>query len=95
MKIGDIVVAKVTGIQPYGAFVSLDEDTTGLIHISEISDGFVRDVHQFVRVGEEVRVKVIDIDEQHHQVRLSLKAVNSNRRNRSRQNVGRPLKPSL
>ena len=41
-KIGEIVEGIITGIQPYGAFVSLDDETCGLIHISEISDGFVK-----------------------------------------------------
>ena len=50
-QIGQIVEGKVTGIQSYGAFVSLDPKTSGLIHISEISDGFVRDVGLFVHVG--------------------------------------------
>lgn len=83
IKIGDIIKATVTGIQPYGAFVSIDKDITGLIHISEISEGFVRDVHQFVEVNDTVQVKVIDYDVSTKQARLSLKALkNSNRRDR-------------
>ena len=74
-KAGQIVEGKITGIQPYGAFASLDRYTTGLIHISEISDGFVRDISKFVTVGETVRVKIIDFDPQTSQARLSLKAL--------------------
>lgn len=82
-KVGDIITATVSGIQPYGAFVTIDENTVGLIHISEISEGFVRDVHQFVKEGDHVRVKVIDYDAEHHQARLSLKALkNSSRKER-------------
>ena len=82
-KVGDIITATVSGIQPYGAFVTIDENTVGLIHISEISEGFVRDVHQFVKEGDHVRVKVIDYDVEHHQARLSLKALkNSSRKER-------------
>jgi general stress protein 13 len=73
--IGQIVEGKVTGIQPYGAFVSLDSHTSGLIHISEISDGFVKDISRFVQIGETVRVKIIDYDAARHQARLSLKAL--------------------
>lgn len=84
-KIGEIVEGKVTGIQPYGAFVSLDHVTTGLIHISEISDGFVKDISRFVTVGQTVKVKIIDFDRKSHQARLSLKALQKPRtRNRRR-----------
>ena len=51
-QIGQTVEGKITGIQPYGAFVSLDRNTSGLIHISEISDGYVRDISRFVNVGD-------------------------------------------
>ncbi len=95
MKIGDIVTGKITGIQPYGAFVQIDEETTGLIHISEISDGFVRDIHRFVKIGEDVGVKIIDIDSEHNQLRLSLRAVGSVKRSRARQNIRKPLKPTI
>lgn len=83
IKVGDIITATVSGIQPYGAFVTIEKDVTGLIHISEISEGFVRDVHQFVEINDKVLVKVIDYDAVHRQARLSLKALkNSGRRDR-------------
>ena len=78
-EIGEIVEGKITGIQAYGAFVALDDDTNGLIHISEISDGYLKDITRFVRVGDTVRVKIIDIDESTNQVRLSLKALHKKR----------------
>ena len=78
-EIVEIVEGKITGIQAYGAFVALDDDTNGLIHISEISDGYVKDITRFVRVGDTVRVKIIDIDESTNQVRLSLKALHKKR----------------
>lgn len=80
VKTGDIIDVTITGIQPYGAFASLPDHTSGLIHISEISDKFVRSVDNFVHVGEVIRVKVIDIDEKTHQSKLSLKAVHSMKR---------------
>ena len=49
---GDIVTVTITGIQPYGAFAVLPDHTNGLIHISEISDRFVADVHSFVDIGD-------------------------------------------
>ncbi|MEG0077288.1 CvfD/Ygs/GSP13 family RNA-binding post-transcriptional regulator [Anaerorhabdus sp.] len=77
--IGQIVEGKITGIQAYGAFVIIDENTKGLVHISEISDGYVKDVSNFVSINDTVRFKIIDFDEKTHQARLSLKAVQPNR----------------
>ena len=60
IQVGDIVKGMITGIQPYGAFVALDNGHKGLIHISEISERYVRDVHSYVRLNERVSVKVLD-----------------------------------
>ena len=79
-KVGMTVYGKVTGIKPYGAFVRFDDSVTGLIHISEISNGFVRNIDSFVKVDEYVMVKVIDIDREHRQLRLSFKALSQNTR---------------
>jgi len=80
IKVGDIIDVTITGIQPYGAFASLPNHTSGLIHISEISDKFVRSVENFVHVGDTIQVKVIDIDEKTKQAKLSLKAVKIGKR---------------
>lgn len=77
--IGEIVEGVVTGIQPYGAFVYLDSNHNGLIHISEISDKFVKDVHGYVKLYERVKVKILDIDEDGTHFKLSLKAVKANK----------------
>ena len=79
-KVGMTVYGKVTGIKPYGAFVRFDDGVTGLIHISEISNGFVRNIDSFVKIDEYVMVKVIDIDKEHRQLRLSFKALTQNTR---------------
>lgn len=84
VKVGDIIDVTITGIQPYGAFASLPDHSSGLIHISEISDKFVRSVENFVRVGDVIRVKVIDIDEKTHQAKLSLKALHTVKRKHKR-----------
>lgn len=78
IHVGDIVKGMITGIQPYGAFVSLDNGYKGLVHISEISERYVRDVHSYVRLNERVKVKVLDISDMEH-IKLSLKAVASNK----------------
>ena len=79
---GDIVDVKITGIQPYGAFASLPDNSTGLIHISEISDKFVKSIDSFVKVGEFIKVKVIDFDEETNHAKLSLKAIDNRYRRR-------------
>ena len=95
-KAGDITEGKVTGIQPYGAFVALDSHSSGLIHISEISDGFVKDISRYVTVGETVRVKVIEYDPSTHQAKLSLKALQkAHSRNRRRPAVNKPSMPPM
>ena len=85
MKIGDImakykeneiVAGLVTGIEQYGIFVSLDEYYSGLIHISEISDGFVKDVNNFVNIGETIKVRVLESDDDSFHVKLSIKNLN-------------------
>ena len=84
IKRGDIVDVKITGIQPYGAFASLPDNSTGLIHISEISDKFVKSIDSFVKIGQTLKVKVIDFDEQTNHARLSLKAIDNRYRRRNK-----------
>lgn len=74
-KIGSIINTIVTGITEYGVFVKIDEEYTGLIHISEISEKFVRDPHQFVNEGETIFVEIIDIDKESNQLKLSIKNI--------------------
>jgi len=83
-KIGMTVYGKITGIKPYGAFVSFDDNVTGLIHISEISNAFVKDISSYVQIDEYCLLKVIDIDVEHKQLRLSFKALSQNSRKYSR-----------
>ena len=83
-KVGDIVSVTITGIQPYGAFASLPNNTNGLIHISEISNEFVRNVEQFVAVGDTINVKIIDIDNEIKQSKLSLKAIDTTRKRKEK-----------
>ena len=79
-KVGMTVYGKITGIKPYGAFVSFDDGVSGLIHISELSNGFVRNVSHFVNIDDYCMLKVIDIDYEHKQLRLSFKALEQNTR---------------
>ncbi|MGE5455963.1 MAG: CvfD/Ygs/GSP13 family RNA-binding post-transcriptional regulator [Ignavibacteriales bacterium] len=80
-KKGKIVKAAVTGIENYGIFVSLDEYYSGLIHISEISHGYVKDITDFVNIGDIIDVEVLDVDEELCQLKLSIKNINYKRNN--------------
>ena len=71
-----IVEGCVTGIEKYGIFVTLDEYYSGLIHISEISDSFVRDINKVANIGETIKVRVIDTDDDTFHVKLSIKNLN-------------------
>jgi len=74
-EVGAVLSGKVTGVQPYGAFVALDEETQGLVHISEITYGYVKEVSEFLSVGQEVEVKVLEIDEAAGKISLSIRAL--------------------
>lgn len=69
---GKKVRGKVTGITNFGAFVRLEDGSNGLIHISQVSDDFVSDVHQFLSVGQDVEPTVLSIDDK-GRISLTLK----------------------
>ncbi|BBM16816.1 MULTISPECIES: S1 domain-containing RNA-binding protein [Enterococcus] len=61
IEVGAKLQGKVSGITNFGAFIDLGEGKTGLVHISEISNGFVKDIHDVLTVGDEVTVKVTSV----------------------------------
>ena len=63
LTVGEVVTGKVTGITKFGAFVALDSKKTGLVHISEVSRSYVNDIHDHLTEGQDVKVKIIAIDE--------------------------------
>lgn len=75
-KKGDIVKGTITGIEKYGAFVSLKEYYSGLIHISEISYGFVKDVNDFLKIGDTIFVEILEVDDDTYHCKLSIKNIN-------------------
>lgn len=75
-KIGDIIKGQVTGIENYGIFVNIDPWCNGLIHISEVSEEYVKDIHDYVRVGETIYCQILDINEDNLQLKLSIKNIN-------------------
>ena len=75
IKKGRITRGMVTGIEPYGVFVSCDDYYTGLIHISEISHGFVKNITDFVKIGDLIYVQILDVDEELGHLKLSIKNI--------------------
>ena len=70
--VGMIVTGTVTGIKKFGAFVTLEQGTSGLVHISEIANTYVEEVAEHLKEGQQVKVKVIGIDE-NGRINLSIK----------------------
>lgn len=73
---GDIVEGIVTGISDYGIFIKINEKYNGLIHISEISNYFVKNIEDYVKVGENIICEVLEVDEENNHLKLSIKNIN-------------------
>lgn len=72
IEIGKVYDGKVTGITNFGAFVDMEDGVTGLVHISEVALGFVKDINEHLKVGDSVKVKVVSVDEK-GKIGLSIK----------------------
>ncbi len=72
LQVGMVIEGKITGITKFGAFVALPEGKSGLVHISEIANTFVNDVHDYVQDGQTVKVKIIGIGDD-GKINLSIK----------------------
>ncbi|MEQ6377174.1 S1 domain-containing RNA-binding protein [Bacillaceae bacterium S4-13-58] len=88
IEVGSKVKGKVTGITNFGAFVELPGGTTGLVHISEVADSYVKDVNDHLSVGDEVEVKVIS--EKDGKTALSIKKAIDRPESQSFQRSSRP-----
>jgi len=77
LAVGKVYEGKVTGIAKYGAFVNLEGGRSGLVHISEVSNTFVSDVGNHVKLGQTIKVKIVSIGED-GKINLSIKRVEEN-----------------
>ena len=75
IKINDIIEATVTGIQKYGAFVLINDKYDGLIHISEISSGYVKNINDYIKIKDKIYAQVVDIDRENNKFKLSIKNI--------------------
>lgn len=83
-SINQLIDVKISSVVPYGAFVVVDDEYTGLIHISEINGKYINDITQYFKIDEIKRVKVIGIDETEKKLSLSMRGIPSNLRNKSK-----------
>ena len=88
-EVGQIVEGKVTGIMNYGAFVDLGENTSGMVHISEVAPVYVREIKDHLTVGQTVKVKILGIDEK-GKISLSIKQAEPRPQGNGRRGSGRP-----
>ena len=75
IKVGKIVEGQITGVTKYGVFVSLEDNYVGMIHISEVSNKYIEDLNTLFKIGDLIKVKVLSIDEDKLQVKLSIKKI--------------------
>ncbi|KRM09741.1 S1 domain-containing RNA-binding protein [Paucilactobacillus suebicus] len=87
IEVGAKVSGKVSGITNFGAFVDLDDHKTGLVHISQVSNKFVKDIHDVLSVGDTVSVKVMSIGDD-GKIALSIKAASDEPHQNSGQGHG-------
>ncbi len=98
VSVGDIVEGKVVSIMPFGAFVEWDKKQSGLVHISEVSEDYVKDISAHLRKGQTVKAKVIKIDDK-GKISLSIKQVEKEQqekkpRDKKRRAPSGPVRPA-
>ena len=89
LAVGQVLEGTVTGITKFGAFVSLEGGKGGLVHISEVANAYVSDVHDHVEIGQKVKVKVLSLGEA-GKINLSIKRAQEPPRTSSASNYRRP-----
>lgn len=75
LKEKDIVKVTITGVRNYGAFADINSEYEGLIHISEISYGFVKNISDYLSVGEDIYAEVVEVNDENKHVKLSIKDI--------------------
>lgn len=89
--VGTVLEGKVKSITKFGAFVSLPENRTGMVHISEVANTYVNDIREHLTEGQTVRVKILSMDES-GKISLSIKRAQEQQRP-ARQQSARPQQP--
>lgn len=96
IEVGSIIEGKIVNVMPFGAFVALEGDKTGLVHISEVSSKYVEDINTCIKQGDIVKVKVIKVDDS-GKISLSIKRAEEKKKERKKeekpQKTG-PIRPA-
>ncbi len=92
ISVGNIIEGKVISVMPFGAFVDLGEKQSGLIHISEISSTYVKDINDHVKKGDVIKVKVIKIDDK-GKISLSARQAQETKPRRNSKDAEKSSKP--
>lgn len=71
-KKNEIIEVEITALKPYGAFAKVDNEYSGLIHISEINGLFIKDINDVFKIGDKKKVRILDVDEEKKQIKLSM-----------------------
>ena len=74
-SVDEILLGTVTGLKPYALFLTFEDGSQGLLHISEISYSYIRDIEKFGSIGDQMKVKILSIDSANGFMRVSLKQV--------------------
>ncbi len=74
-EVGQDIIGTVINVKPYALFMEFEDGVTGLLHISEISDSFIRDIEKFGTIGDKLKVRVVSIDENNGFLRVSYKQI--------------------
>jgi S1 RNA binding domain protein len=93
IEVGSKLQGKITGITNFGAFVELPGGITGLVHISEVADNYVKDINEHLKVGDEVEVKVINV-EKDGKIGLSIKKAKEREVKEYKPRPQRPQRPN-
>ena len=84
-QVNEIIQGVVTRILPYGAMLVFEDETMGLLHISEISNSYIRNIYRYLKVGAVYQVKVLSVDNEKNFLKVSLKSLTDEER---RMNLG-------
>ena len=90
-EVGQLVIGRIESVKPYALFLSFDDGVKGLLHISEISDSYIRDIEKFGSVDDDIKVKILSIDQFNGFMRVSLKQVPENERYSTHSNEKRHI----
>lgn len=93
LEVGGILEGKVTGITKFGAFVSLGEGKTGMVHVSEVAQTFVENINDHLTIGQTVKVKVMNIGED-GKISLSIKRTQERQKVAAKKPAAVPDRPT-